>query len=588
MAGLLVGLALALAASAASADEGPPDAAYRARGLAAYAKQDRVRLTHQRDKGSNMGDDAAEVARMREALAWFRRAVDADPTNAENHAYVGNAHFRLDEFGEAKAAHETAASLDPAAARYRSNLGSLFAQRGRYAEALAYFQAAKALDPSDGTLAKNYDSAEMFLRFEQMVEELEGRGDGAHWDVAGFVDGRNYSEKVEVTFNHVLGNTLVAHHQALHPVKARPGSKVDLLRAYLADPDRNIRDGDLLLFLDAYDVLLLPPARDLPAKFAALEDKLQAAVRRDPGPVVRRLGSPPRPPGSPPPTAPPVPVAMTRDGHDGDRAALHEAMSASGRSVKTAAAEKRRIDMLRRHEREPSGSTSEVALFAWLNSHVGVIHPLGAFRIRWDVVTSVVLFACLLVTPYQLCFIRADLRPMDRMELLNLAFDVVFLADFFLNFNTGYVDDHGTVVKDHRRIVKQYGLGRGRFGHDAGWSKSTWVADYFNGGEARRHGEDEPAVDDHHDDHGHRHYYRAFPAPMELYCVAMYWAFTTLTTVGYGARCRSRAEMAVTVVVQFAGTCILGYVMGDVASMLTKEEASSRMIRTASSPSTRT
>ena len=388
MAGLLVGLALAAAASAASADEGPPDAAYRARGLAAYAKQDRVRLTHQRDKGSNMGDDAAEVARMREALAWFRKAVDADPTNAENHAYVGNAHFRLDEFGEAKAAYEAAVALDPAAARYRSNLGSLFAQRGRYAEALHYFQAAKALDPSDGTLAKNYDSAEMFLRFEQMVEELEGRGDGAHWDVAGFVDGRNYSEKVEVTFkfvmeqradlheralallrpavaarpdfaalSHVLGNTLVAHHQALHPVKVRRGdpaplldeartvveaslargaalgagacpadaaeatgtlrvvsvsssrrleldrlaasarrvgatlevlglgepwrglgSKVDLLRAYLADPDRNIRDGDLLLFLDAYDVLLLPPARDLPAKFAALEIDAPGAV----------------------------------------------------------------------------------------------------------------------------------------------------------------------------------------------------------------------------------------------------------------------------------------------------------------------
>ena len=67
---------------------------------------------------------------------------------------------------------------------------------------------------------------------------------------------------------------------------------------------------------------------------------------------------------------------------------------------------------------------------------------------------------------------------------------------------------------------------------------------------------------------------------MELYCVAMYWAFTTLTTVGYGDVLPvSRAEMAVTVVVQFAGTCILGYVMGDVASMLTKEEASSRMIK---------
>ena len=229
MAGLLVGLALAAAASAASADEGPPDAAYRARGLAAYAKQDRVRLTHQRDKGSNMGDDAAEVARMREALAWFRRAVDADPTNAENHAYVGNAHFRLDEFGEAKAAYEAAVALDPAAARYRSNLGSLFAQRGRYAEALAYFQAAKALDPSDGTLAKNYDSAEMFLRFEQMVEELEGRGDGAHWDVAGFVDGRNYSEKVEVTFKFVMEQRADLHERALAllrpAVAARPDTR---------------------------------------------------------------------------------------------------------------------------------------------------------------------------------------------------------------------------------------------------------------------------------------------------------------------------------------------------------------------------
>ena len=54
----------------------------------------------------------------------------------------------------------------------------------------------------------------------------------------------------------------------------------------------------------------------------------------------------------------------------------------------------------------------------------------------------------------------------------------------------------------------------------------------------------------------------------------MYWAFTTLTTVGYGDVLPvSRAEMVVTMIVQFAGTCILGYVMGDVASMLTKERS---------------
>ena len=53
---------------------------------------------------------------------------------------------------------------------------------------------------------------------------------------------------------------------------------------------------------------------------------------------------------------------------------------------------------------------------------------------------------------------------------------------------------------------------------------------------------------------------RSHPTPVRLYCVAMYWAFTTLTTVGYGDVLPvSRSEMAVTVIVQFAGTCILGY-----------------------------
>lgn len=117
--------------------------------------------------------------RMRLALSWFLKAAEVGPMTAENHAYVGNAYFRLDELQEARAAYQRAVVLDPTQARYHSNLGSALAQKGLYGQALESFQAAKLLSPSDGTLTKNYDSTEMFLRFEQMVEELKGASAGS-------------------------------------------------------------------------------------------------------------------------------------------------------------------------------------------------------------------------------------------------------------------------------------------------------------------------------------------------------------------------------------------------------------------------
>ena len=99
-------------------------------------------------------------------------------------------------------------------------------------------------------------------------------------------------------------------------------------------------------------------------------------------------------------------------------------------------------------------------------------------------------------------------------------------------------------------------------GPQPGWGAQTWVADYFNDGHALRHAEDDdgPATAG------------SFPRPWRLYVVALYWAFTTLTTVGYGdVKPVSDGEMFFTIFVQFAGTCCLGYVMGDVAAMLTRE-----------------
>jgi len=119
------------------------DLLYRRLGLRMYQTQDTVRLTKNR---------------LRESLSFFLGAVRTNPFNADNHAYVGNVYFRLNDFDSSKAAYRRALALDPSGARYHSNLGSLYVQAGHHSEAVQAFWAARVLEPEDGTLAKNHNS----------------------------------------------------------------------------------------------------------------------------------------------------------------------------------------------------------------------------------------------------------------------------------------------------------------------------------------------------------------------------------------------------------------------------------------------
>jgi hypothetical protein len=56
------------------------------------------------------------------------------------------------------------------------------------------------------------------------------------------------------------------------------GSKISLLGAYLDNDRRGITDDDLLLFVDAYDVLLLPAATNLRARWAAFESEAPGRI----------------------------------------------------------------------------------------------------------------------------------------------------------------------------------------------------------------------------------------------------------------------------------------------------------------------
>ena len=374
---------VALVLATTKADEASSAAAraalLRRKGLELYAPQ------HQIEMGTLSIRNENETARLLEAKAWFEKAVEADPSDATNHAYLGNACVRLDDLEGAERAYARALERDPTNARVLSNWGSAYAKIGNYGRAVELFDQAVKLTPEDGTLAKNRDSADMFLRVEQMAAVVRGHGDAEDpWDFAGFLAGTNYSERGEVAFKmvvetypdlhesalahlraataarpagaahaHVLANTLVAAHMARHPERIRRGaaaplldeatavlnatlnnarglsvearrlrpgggalrvvcvasseraeltrlrasvkrlgaeltvlglgqpwrglgSKVALLAAHL-DASGAAAD-DLILFLDAYDVLLLPAAAQLRERFAALEREKQGAV----------------------------------------------------------------------------------------------------------------------------------------------------------------------------------------------------------------------------------------------------------------------------------------------------------------------
>jgi len=64
------------------------------------------------------------------------------------------------------------------------------------------------------------------------------------------------------------------------------------------------------------------------------------------------------------------------------------------------------------------------------------------------------------------------------------------------------------------------------------------------------------------------------------YLITLYWAFTTLTTVGYGdITAFLPLEIAWTILVMILGTSLFGYIIGNVASVMTHEDETSVLIK---------
>eukprot|EP00291_Cryptomonas_curvata_P028673 CAMPEP_0172214126 /NCGR_PEP_ID=MMETSP1050-20130122/37987_1 /TAXON_ID=233186 /ORGANISM="Cryptomonas curvata, Strain CCAP979/52" /LENGTH=675 /DNA_ID=CAMNT_0012895059 /DNA_START=301 /DNA_END=2325 /DNA_ORIENTATION=- len=90
---------------------------------------------------------------------------------------------------------------------------------------------------------------------------------------------------------------------------------------------------------------------------------------------------------------------------------------------------------------------------SWRNKMI--LRPDGRPRIFWDCAILFIITYSSFEIPYTLIFAGAGCE-WDSSSVLNFAFDLFFLADIAVNFNTAFVDDFAAIVRDHAAIAAQY------------------------------------------------------------------------------------------------------------------------------------
>ncbi|MEO6777136.1 MAG: tetratricopeptide repeat protein [Kofleriaceae bacterium] len=96
------------------------------------------------------GSELLKQGKLEEAQKAFRAALLLDGDNARVLALLGLAHFRGNQFDQARAIYEDLVERSPTDASHRLNLGLVFLKLGDGAKAIHSLEASRALDPSQG------------------------------------------------------------------------------------------------------------------------------------------------------------------------------------------------------------------------------------------------------------------------------------------------------------------------------------------------------------------------------------------------------------------------------------------------------
>ena len=148
-----LGVALRKEARAATRDlpeevakEIPLDAAKLAQAEASHRRAIELRPDFA-EAHSDLGNVMREQGRQGEALQSYRAALGLKPDYAEAHYNLGNVFKEQSRFADAEASYRTALALDPQHAKAHNNLGNTLKEQSRLDEASFEFDAAITLKP---------------------------------------------------------------------------------------------------------------------------------------------------------------------------------------------------------------------------------------------------------------------------------------------------------------------------------------------------------------------------------------------------------------------------------------------------------
>ena len=86
----------------------------------------------------------------------------------------------------------------------------------------------------------------------------------------------------------------------------------------------------------------------------------------------------------------------------------------------------------------------------------GVIHPFSTFRLRWDLLTLIMLAYNAFSIPFRIAFGDHKNPLSNPLFWFDMLFDLGFILDVVLNFFTSYFNEEGHLVTEKRAIAKKY------------------------------------------------------------------------------------------------------------------------------------